>query len=819
MRNRFNVVFRMICMIVLTAILQSVNAETFRVDDSNVNDVLANAQPGDEIVFTNGYYSGLQISINSSGTEESPIILRADSTGKVIFTGTGSSLRFFGNWVIVEGFRWFNVHKKVSTPVILFKGAKHNVFRNNEIYNSGAIEGSSSRGVIRVMNTSQNNIIENNRFEHSLSMGIQVWCWDDDTNNTDNIIRNNHFLDHIGYEVLQLGQGSNSAFVDQRTLVENNLFENITMQDPELISCKTSKNIIRHNTFRNCNSMLVLRTGAGTIVDGNWFLNSHGIRIHDRDHVIINNYIEGLPSVINSDNEGITIYSGNMERPNTDGSHYAVKNVLIANNTVINHTAEHIQIGRNANNWQFAPDSCTIENNLVVNDSGIGIDFTVGTNFTFSKNMVWSTGTGTNGNAPDMIVSDPLFEKDDIIYRLQAASPAIDSALVDTLVHIDIEGQARGEFPDIGADEVSADSVLYTPLNVDDIGPSDMPERKEFSLDTKVVGDGSVSIEPEGPVYLEGTVVKVTPVAAEGFYFYCWRGNAMSNKIPYYVKMDDNKSVTAVFYAYKNNTFIPTDDAYIGGGENGDGNWGDSKKLYVRNTENEKNMRKTLLKFDLRKEDYSHADHAILRLYVNNIYNESTCPFVIYNVDDNWKEYDVTWNTAPAVISTIDSFRISTTKAYAEFDITDCVNSELENDDIISISLWDTTQSNAVAYFKSKEESSELPELVLTSISDVSENIAGIADKFLLDQNYPNPFNAGTTIKYGINKPGNVLINIYNIKGELISRLVDGFKPAGEYTVKWNGSTESGISVSSGVYFYSIEFDSFVLRKKMIMLK
>ena len=84
-----------------------------------------------------------------------------------------------------------------------------------------------------------------------------------------------------------------------------------------------------------------------------------------------------------------------------------------------------------------------------------------------------------------------------------------------------------------------------------------------------------------------------------------------------------------------------------------------------------------------------------------------------------------------------------------------------------------------------------------------------------LSQNFPNPFNPSTTIEFSLEKSGDVKIQIFNIKGQLVETLVDNYKTPGSYSVNWNPS-----SLSSGQYFYQIVVDGQpVSTKKAIFLK
>ena len=86
--------------------------------------------------------------------------------------------------------------------------------------------------------------------------------------------------------------------------------------------------------------------------------------------------------------------------------------------------------------------------------------------------------------------------------------------------------------------------------------------------------------------------------------------------------------------------------------------------------------------------------------------------------------------------------------------------------------------------------------------------------------NYPNPFNPTTTINYSLKENVKVLLNIYNIKGQLVKVLFNDFQNAGEHSAIWNGDDESGKSVSSGIYFYKLKAGKdFSHTKRMLLLK
>jgi flagellar hook assembly protein FlgD len=88
-----------------------------------------------------------------------------------------------------------------------------------------------------------------------------------------------------------------------------------------------------------------------------------------------------------------------------------------------------------------------------------------------------------------------------------------------------------------------------------------------------------------------------------------------------------------------------------------------------------------------------------------------------------------------------------------------------------------------------------------------------------LSQNYPNPFNPSTTIEYTLPAPNHVVIQIFNTNGQLIRSLANEDKVTGSYSIVWDGKSNNGGKVSTGVYFYSVKAGDQELVKKMIVLK
>jgi len=88
-----------------------------------------------------------------------------------------------------------------------------------------------------------------------------------------------------------------------------------------------------------------------------------------------------------------------------------------------------------------------------------------------------------------------------------------------------------------------------------------------------------------------------------------------------------------------------------------------------------------------------------------------------------------------------------------------------------------------------------------------------------LHQNYPNPFNPSTTIRYYLPTRSHVALNVYDISGRLVARLVNGAQTDGVHSVEWNGENESGGRAATGIYFMRLEACGKNLTRKVVMMR
>jgi hypothetical protein len=117
----------------------------------------------------------------------------------------------------------------------------------------------------------------------------------------------------------------------------------------------------------------------------------------------------------------------------------------------------------------------------------------------------------------------------------------------------------------------------------------------------------------------------------------------------------------------------------------------------------------------------------------------------------------------------------------------------------------------------------ELVAVPAVGIDDDDVPVGTVPRAFALSQNYPNPFNPQTVIRYDVpEKTGGsplVTLSIYNVHGQLVRTLVHEEKTPGMYRAAWDGRSESGEPVGSGIYLYRLTAGDFTSTRKMVLLR
>jgi len=111
--------------------------------------------------------------------------------------------------------------------------------------------------------------------------------------------------------------------------------------------------------------------------------------------------------------------------------------------------------------------------------------------------------------------------------------------------------------------------------------------------------------------------------------------------------------------------------------------------------------------------------------------------------------------------------------------------------------------------------------VILSNEVGINESNVDIPASFSLSNNYPNPFNPSTSITYTIpeRRSGHVSLKIYDLRGALVTTLVDQVSEPGYHSVLWDATDNAGHMVSSGVYIYRLKAGEFTKSNKMMLMR
>lgn len=302
-----NKLFIIISLVLLLVSCNEKNANSILVSsDSELKEAIKNANAGDDIVLKNGTYKDIEITFFGEGTKANPIILRAETAGKVFIEGK-SNLEIGGNYLIVKDLHFRNGYTPTRV-VIRFKIDDERIAFNSKVTNNVIEEFTQlDRDVSDywVELWGQHNELSNNYIAGKSNFGPTVMIQlkgNQHVNNHHQII-NNHFGPRPRKggphgETMQLGN-SYTSMTPSYTNVENNFFDRCN-GEVEIISSKSNFNTFKNNVFFESEGSLVLRHGNYATIDGNVFIgdgNSKffgGIRVINTGHWITNNYFYKL---------------------------------------------------------------------------------------------------------------------------------------------------------------------------------------------------------------------------------------------------------------------------------------------------------------------------------------------------------------------------------------------------------------------------------------------------------------------------------------------------------------------------------------------
>lgn len=456
--NRKKLAFALVILLVLPS--KALFAQTVTVSSvAELQKAIDKAKAGDQILLADGVYTTTEdISVRGKGTSEKPITIAAQHTGAAEITSKGGfSLQSPAVYVIIKGFKFTHAASKAKTGI----GTAHCRFTQNIFENQGDGEDLTVAG--------SDQEVDHNTFQNKNAMGRFIAIRGEGKQIAERLyIHHNYFNNFAsqggknGAEALQFGL-SGFSLSSSNSIVEYNLFEHCEGEN-ELISVKASAVTLRYNTVRDCPAQFTLRHGNKSLVCGNYFFNTPGLRIFGDDHLIYSNYFENCsPAIVIGNGDGEVADGAQLT------AHDRPDRVIIAYNTLVNNKENIIQTGRKNG---MGATYITVANNII---QGGGPAVTISgpyTNPQWAGNILFQVKDAGNMPAEGYTTVDPKLAKNASgAYHIQAGSPAIDHGTGEySAINTDMDGQPRVAPFDIGADELSNAPVKAHALNPSEVG-------------------------------------------------------------------------------------------------------------------------------------------------------------------------------------------------------------------------------------------------------------------------------------------------------------------------------------------------------------
>jgi len=286
-----------------------------------------------KIVFIDKYYNDFHLKIDNSKnleiTSENPNFIMKGNVRIDIINSEN---------IVVNGLNFAST----KGDLIRIIDSKDIVLNTLSFNGCGSYQTGS---IVRIEGETSNVTIEESYFDDNRSMGINIVSVSEKKYPSDIKILNNKFMNikdvkHYypnsngnGLECIVIGRGYyETMYLSLDVLVQGNYFENIIGDNNEVISIKSSKNLIKNNFFKACVGALTCRVGEGNILADNTFVNGKkAIRIFGKDHIIKNN-------TFRNNNVAVELKYGDYsnEERNLDNKYNQVENLLITNNLFIN---------------------------------------------------------------------------------------------------------------------------------------------------------------------------------------------------------------------------------------------------------------------------------------------------------------------------------------------------------------------------------------------------------------------------------------------------------------------------------------------------
>ena len=449
-----------------------------------------NAIAGDMIILKDGSYSipsSADTNFTRSGTATNPIIIRAESVGGVILTGT--ALYHFNN---CDYMTWYGFTHRgdlgADDTEILMDGGSTNIriARCDISLNDGS--GATRNHYLRFSNAYRCKV-DHCYFHDKDTDGYYIGSGYDNSVPVGDgcIIEYNRFRNHTSDnsdsgECIVLGAAA-EARLAHRITVRYNFFDNNT-GDGEVCANKSRLNIFYHNSFINNDAALSLRHGDTITVVGNYFENT-GLRLGGKDNIVANNCCVDN-SRTNSARKCFVLQTGTVDSPTSGTGYERVVNNTIVYNTFANGTGTATPVvgWGSYDQGSLVPTGNLFRGNIITGQNGTLFSFDGGSSAsgnTFSDNIAYATSNATYGDVTTGMadrINPQLTRDSDSVYRITNSSSnayghvSPSTNPLSSTTTEDFDGETRTGRGDCGCDHFSAATRPHKRITATDVGPA-----------------------------------------------------------------------------------------------------------------------------------------------------------------------------------------------------------------------------------------------------------------------------------------------------------------------------------------------------------
>ena len=358
----------------------------YTISFDKISSVFSKIKPGDKIILNDGTINDLSINITTRGQLLNRITIKPKNPGKVILTGK-VSINITGSYTTLAN--------------IVFKdGGKENAI---------TIKGEGNRltGCDISLDKTNGPIImiypKNNRIDHCYIHDFTKedrWIQKDPGSKSEDYILIDHNIiknrkkgsKGNGYETIQLRNEDNK--IKSKSIIYQNMFEQCD-GEIELISIKSSDNIIANNTIVSSKATITLRSGFNNYVANNKFLqnntdDSGGLRITGENHTIKSNLFKDING---GDTNNCAICVINKT---SSVSYQQVKNLKVLNNIFLNNDCD---IGLGISRGKLQPTDIIFSDNIFYKTSKNNVFSSKGSeckNLVFNNNKYYVSNIGAS---------------------------------------------------------------------------------------------------------------------------------------------------------------------------------------------------------------------------------------------------------------------------------------------------------------------------------------------------------------------------------------------------------------------------------------